>query len=132
MQERTREVSPLWVIPAAIALGVAAGFGWLVALSEAGLRGFLLGIMNPPPGAHVWSAQFFDEPTISSPVLYLDEWWSHPGDPQGRTDLMVRIFDSSLQEIFVDSNLGPLEQGKTYIYDWSTRQLRGLTAQEES
>ncbi|MBA7698274.1 hypothetical protein ES703_106951 [subsurface metagenome] len=85
--------------------------------------GFTLKIINPPEGYYRWSALFYNEPRIYSPVLELDELWDYPDDPQGRTDLMVRVFDSDLREIFTDSNLGPIEDGKSYTYDCSTGAL---------
>ncbi len=85
--------------------------------------GFTLKIINPPEGYYRWSALFYNEPRIYSPVLELDELWDYPDDPQGRTDLMVRVFDSDLREIFTDSNLGPIEDGKSYTYDCATGAL---------
>ncbi|GAI69612.1 unnamed protein product, partial [marine sediment metagenome] len=85
--------------------------------------GFTLKIINPPEGYYRWTALFYNEPRIYSPVLELDELWDYPDDPQGRTDLMVRVFDSDLREIFTDSNLGPIEDGKSYTYDCSTGAL---------
>ncbi|GAI62184.1 unnamed protein product [marine sediment metagenome] len=71
--------------------------------------GFTLKITNVPEGAAMWTALFYNEPRIYSPVLELDEPWDYADDPEGRTDLMIRIFDSDLREIFTDTNLGPIE-----------------------
>ncbi|MBA7601327.1 hypothetical protein ES703_08397 [subsurface metagenome] len=82
--------------------------------------GFTLRITNPPVEAVLWTALFYDEPRIWSPVLELDESWDYVDDPEGRTDLMVRVFDTDLREIFTASNLGPIEDGKSYTYDCAT------------
>ncbi|GAI37078.1 unnamed protein product, partial [marine sediment metagenome] len=82
--------------------------------------GFTLKITNVPEGAAMWTALFYNEPRIYSPVLELDEPWDYADDPEARTDLMIRIFDSDLREIFTDTNLGPIEDGKSYTYNCST------------
>jgi len=104
------------IIPIGLGLGLVAALG-AFALARAARVGFTLGIVNPPPGANLWTALFYNEPQIWSPVLELDELWDYPDDPQGRADLMVRVFDADLYEIFHAINLGPIEKEKNYVYD---------------
>ena len=120
MQEQ--KISPAVIIPIGLGLGLVATLG-AFALARAAQAGFTLGIVNPPGGAWRWAALFYNEPQIWSPVLEMDEFWDYPDDPQGRTDLIVRVFDVNQYEIFRSVNLGPIEKGKNYVYDCASGQL---------
>ena len=119
-----QKISPGLLIVGGLGLGLAAAAVGAVALAGAVPRvGFTLGIANPPSGTYCWGALFYDEPRIYSPVCWVDELWDYADDPQGRTDLMVRVFDSDLREIYVANNLGPIEKGKNYVFDCATGEL---------
>jgi len=59
MQER-RKVSPLWIIPIGIILGVGAGLGLLNALARVERKVVTVALENPPSGATMWSLALLD------------------------------------------------------------------------
>lgn len=90
--------------------------------------GFTLAITNAPEGAVLWNANFaeksFDyDPLADSGWLGIDEAWVYPSDPLGCTTLRIWALDADDNVLFDDRNLGPIEDGKGYIYDCLSGEL---------
>ena len=121
-----QKISPAIVIIGGLGLGLAAALG-ACALARAAQVGFTLGIVNPPPGSTHWAADFFSEEEgafISTAPLNLDEAWDCEYNPYGATDLRIRVLDMVNAITVHDApNLGPIESGRSYIYDCATGQL---------
>ena len=123
-----RKVSPFWIIPLGILLGVGAAAGIAVAMAAPRV-GFSLGVINPHPDAVLWNANFLD-PAGIQPVdetdsgwLGIDESWDYPRDPLGTTTLRIWALDAAENILFDFRNLGPLESGKSYVFDYATGEL---------
>lgn len=86
--------------------------------------GFTLEIINAPAEATHWNADFYSEEEgsfISSGAIALDETWDCAYNPYGATDLRIRVLDMVNAITLLDAlNLGPIYDGKSYIYDCST------------
>lgn len=87
--------------------------------------GFTLRIENAPPEAVLWNANFaertFDyDPLADSGWLGIDEVWEYPSDPLGCATLRIWALDADNNILFDVRNLGPVDDGKDYIYDCST------------
>jgi len=122
-----QKISPALVIVGGLGLGLVGVVG-IAALALAARVGFSLGIINPPPGAVLWNANFgaasFDyDPTADSGWLNIDESWDYPSDPLGCTTLHIWALDAEDNILFDVWNLGPIEKGKSYVYDYSTGEL---------
>lgn len=90
--------------------------------------GFTLKVINAPPEAVLWNANFaertFDyDPLADSGWLGIDEVWEYPSDPLGCTTLRIWALDADNNILFDVRNLGPIEDGKDYTYDCSTGAL---------
>lgn len=97
--------------------------------------GFTLGIANAPAGAVLWNANFAEKsfdytPTADSGWLAIDEIWNYPSDPRGVTSLHIWILDAGNNILLNVWNLGPVNDGKDYVYDGSTRVLSEVTLEE--
>jgi len=122
-----RKVSVLWMIPIGLILGVGAGLGLILAVAQAARVGFSLRIINPPPGAVLWTAGYYDPtglvPIADSGWLGIDESWDYPSDPMSRTTLRVWVIDAADNTLFDVTDLAVLESGKSYVYDCATGEL---------
>ena len=87
--------------------------------------GFTLRIENAPPEAVLWIANFWYQtfeydPIADSGWLGIDEAWVYPSDPRGSTSLHIWIIDAYENTLLEVWDLGPVNDGKDYIYDCST------------
>ena len=122
-----RKVSAFWIIPIGILLGVGAAAGIAVAMAAPRV-GFSLGIINPHPDAVLWNANFAErtwdyDPMADSGWLSIDESWNYPSDPLGVTTLRIWALDAGENILFDFRNLGPIESGKSYVFDYATGEL---------
>ena len=90
--------------------------------------GFKLSIINAPAEAVLWNANFdwqsFDyDPIADSGWLSIDESWDYPSDPRGCTTLHIWALDAENNVIFDIYNLGPVDDGKSYIFDYASGML---------
>lgn len=91
-------------------------------------KGFTLRIVNAPAEVVLWNANFaeksFDyEPLADSGWLGIDKVWTYPSDPLGCTTLRVWALDANNNILFDVRNLGPINNGRDYAFDCSTRML---------
>ncbi len=87
--------------------------------------GFTLAVKNAPNGSVYWSAQYHGG-IYSTGLLSLDEAWNNPNPASGETDLLVWAMRSDYSIIAVVANLGPVNNEKSYIFDFAT-QILSLT-----
>lgn len=101
--------------------------------------GFTLKIENAPPEAVLWNGSFAEnsfnyDPMADSGWLGIGEVWTYPtsydkqGNPLYCTTLRIWALDSDNNILFDVGNLGPVEDGKSYIYDCSTGELYEVAA----
>jgi len=100
-----------------------------VALTPAAFTGFTLGLQNAPPEVMLWNANFAEnafnyDPLADSGWLAPDSVWEYPGDPLGCVTLKVWALDAESNVLFDTSNLGPVNNGKHYLFDCSTKILK--------
>jgi len=121
-----QKISPAVIIGGILGLGLAAAVG-ACALARAAQAGFSLSIVNPPPGSTHWTAEFWSDEEgafIYPEPLNLDEPWECSYNPYGATDLRIRVLDMVNAITVHDApNLGPIESGRSYIYDCASGQL---------
>ncbi|GAJ05224.1 unnamed protein product, partial [marine sediment metagenome] len=103
---------------------------WIVAALRKAvpIEGFVLGIKNPPAGAVLWNGNFaekcFDyEPMADSGWLAIDRAWEYPSDPRGCTTLRIWILNANNNILLDVKNLGPVNKGKSYIFNCITKKL---------
>ncbi len=87
--------------------------------------GFTLRIINAPAEAVMWNANFAEQsfgydPIADSGWLAIDAQWVYPSNPLGCITLRIWALDADDNVLFDVRNLGPIENGKDYIYDCST------------
>jgi len=122
MVEEKRISPAVVIIPLGLGLGLA---GMIAFVALARTRGFTLGIINAPEEAVLWNANFdwqsFDyDPIADSGWLSIDESWDYPSDPLGCTTLHIWALDAENNVLFDIKNLGPVDAGKSYIFDHSS------------
>lgn len=121
-----QKISPAVIIPIGLVLGLVAALG-AYSLARAARVGFTLSIVNPPPGSTHWTAEFWSEEEgafIYPEPLALDESWECAYNPYGATDLRVRVLDMvNAITVHDQSNLGPIESGRSYVYDCASGQI---------
>ncbi|MBA7661324.1 hypothetical protein ES703_69339 [subsurface metagenome] len=115
----------LAVVAGLIGLAVATLVFAMVARAAAG---FKLRIANAPSEAVWFIANFAEnlwnyDPPADSGALPIDTVWEYPSDPLGCTTLMIQLFDTDHNKIFEVRNLGPVENGKSYVFDYATGEL---------
>jgi hypothetical protein len=95
---------------------------------------FILGIRNAPPKSKYWWGEYnLADPfsAIYSGWLGITETWGCPYGAFGATDLHVMVVDSDYNKKHEKFNLGPIHDGKSYVYDCSTGTLyEEITAAE--
>jgi len=99
------------------------------ALTPAAFVGFTLRLQNPPPEVVLWNANFAEssfayDPFPDSGWLGVDGVWEYPSDPRGCITLKVWALDADSNVLFDTSNLGPVNNGKHYAFDCSTKTLK--------
>ena len=77
----------------------------------------------------LWNANFAEntfnyDPLADSGWLAVEAVWEYPSDPLGCTTLRVWALDADNNILFDTSNLGPVNNGKHYVYDCATASLR--------
>ena len=94
---------------------------------------FTLSIKNAPWGSVIWDACYGPPPAaeICSPLLGLSEVWNCPYNPYGATDLRIGVYDSNWNVKHSGTNLGPIYDGKDYIYDCSSGVLSEIIPESE-
>lgn len=90
--------------------------------------GFTLGIINAPPEAVLWNANFAEQsfaytPMADSGWLRIGDTWDYPSDPREVTSLHIMVLDAENNILLDVGNLGPVSDGKDYVYDYLTRRL---------
>lgn len=83
---------------------------------------FVLSIKNAPLFSKYWFANFSRGEAYSD-WLGIDEPWNYPYGAYGATDLEIMVVDSNYDIKHSITGLGPIYDGKTYVYDCSTRIL---------
>lgn len=96
-----------------------------VALTSSPFTGFILALQNLPPEAVQWNANFHEntfnyDPIADSGWLPVNAQWDYPSDPMGVTTLRIWALDADNNILFDVRNLGPVNNGITYIYDHAT------------
>lgn len=122
-----QKISPGLVIVGGLGLGLVAAGVFALAMAARGL-GFSLRIIIAPPGAVLWNANFAErtwdyDPIADSGWLSIDESWDFPSDPLGCTTLRIWALDAEDNILFDVRNLGPIEGGKSYVFDYITGEL---------
>ena len=92
------------------------------------VTGFTLKLKNAPQAAVLWNANFAENsfkytPMADSGWLAIDKAWNYPSDPEGCTTLRIWALDANNNILFDVRNLGPVENGKSYIFDCITKRL---------
>jgi hypothetical protein len=89
------------------------------------MEGFILGIRNAPWGSAVWDACYGPPPAgeVCSGLLGLSDRWGCPYNPYGATDLRIYVYDSIWNVKCSGTSLGPIYDGKTYVFDCSSGML---------
>jgi len=100
-----------------------------VALTPAVFTGFTLGLQNAPPEAVLWNANFAEssfnyDPFPDSGWLSLTGTWEYPSDPLGCHTMKIWALDADQNVLFDVRNLGPVNNGKHYLFDCSTKILK--------
>ncbi len=100
-----------------------------VSLMPAAFNGFTLRMQNLPPETRVWNANFAEntfnyDPLADSGWLSPGASWEYPNDPLGVTTLRIWALDADNNILFDVYNLGPVNNGKHYIYDHSAGSLQ--------
>lgn len=85
---------------------------------------FTLAIKNAPSGSKWWMASSA-EGMYNSPWLALTETWTSPYGGWGET-IEIVVVDSAYSVKHSKSGLGPIYDGRNYIYDCSTGILSEL------
>lgn len=98
-----------------------------VSLVPAAFNGFTLKVQNLPPEMVLWTASFAEnsfkyDPFADSGWLSPDAIWEYPSDPLGVTTLRIWALDADNNILFDVYNLGPVNNGKHYIYDGVLRE----------
>ncbi len=96
-----------------------------VALTPSTFTGFILALQNLPSEAVQWNANFAEntfnyDPIADSGWLSVNAQWDYPSDPRGVTTLRIWALDANNNILFDVRNLGPVNNGITYIYDHAT------------
>jgi len=96
-----------------------------VALTPSAFTGFVLALQNIPPEAVLWNANFTENTFNYSPIadsgwLEVGGVWDYPSDPRGCTTLRVWALDADNNILFDIYNLGPVNNGNNYVYDYAT------------
>lgn len=99
-----------------------------VSLTPAAFIGFTLGLQNPPLEAVLWNANFAEnsfnyDPMADSGWLAIDALWDYPSDPRGCVTLRIWALDVDNNILFDVRNLGPVNNGKHYVYDYPAGSL---------
>ena len=84
---------------------------------------FILGIKNAPSGSVYWWAEYG---LIYSGWLGIGGIWNCPYGAYGATDLHILVVDSNYNVKHNKYGLGPIYDGRGYIYDCSTGRLSEL------
>jgi len=136
--EEVKKMTEQKIPPAVIIIPIGLGLGLAVALgaytvARAARGGFTLSIVNPPPESTQWvanlGAESLDfEPVAGSPVLGINEPWNYEGLYKGSASwsvigLTITIADADDNLLLQPTDLGPIENGRSYIYDCATGQL---------
>ena len=86
---------------------------------------FTLSIENAPGGSRYWWAEY-SQGMVWSGWLDIDVAWDCPYGAYGATDLRIVVYDSNYNILHDKSGLGPIYDGRDYVYDCSTGQLSEL------
>ncbi len=99
-----------------------------VALASAAFIGFTLFVANAPQDLVLWNANFTENTFNYSPPA--DSGWLAPGDtwefqqdPLGIVTLRIWALDADNNILFDVYNLGPVNNGKHYLFDYATSSL---------
>lgn len=96
---------------------------------------FTLRIVNAPLGAQWWWGEFPIPGTYDlyegSGWLPISDTWNCSRDPEGTTNLAVLVIDSGGNYLHIKSGLGPVYDGRGYIYNCSTGKLSEETPEAE-
>lgn len=96
-----------------------------VKLVPSAFTGFTLEVINFPPQAVLWNANFAEnsfyyDPMADSLWLGVDEIWVYPSDPRGCTTLKIWALDADNNILFDVRNLGPVNNGVNYTFNAAT------------
>ncbi|MBU0778240.1 carboxypeptidase-like regulatory domain-containing protein [Patescibacteria group bacterium] len=99
-----------------------------IALTPSTFTGFILALQNLPPEAVLWNANFAEntfnyDPIADSGWIAVGDYWDYPSDPRGCTTLRVWALDADNNILFDIYNLGPVNNGKNYIFNCATQTL---------
>lgn len=89
---------------------------------------FELSIVNYPVRSVAWSGSYG---AVTSGWLGIGVVWECPYGAYGATDLHIIVVDSSWNYIHDKSGLGPIYDGKSYVYDCSSEVLSEVTLESE-
>jgi len=94
---------------------------------------FTLSLKNVPGGTVAWDACYGPPPAaeICSGILGLGAVWNCPYNPYGATDLRIYAYNSSWNITCSGTNLGPIYNGKDYVFDCSTGVLSEIIPESE-
>ena len=86
---------------------------------------FILSIKNAPSGSEMWWAQYANG---ASDLLGISQKWNCPVQASGATDLAIYVYDANWNLKHSKTGLGPIYDGKEYVYDCATGKLSEVTA----